>query len=150
MKDSAYVPNRQKAKYPTVLVLKCERMMMWLDQRLTWISSVSLDISARIFWANISAYFSRWPGLWSYQILLLIHGQGNDQNPLVQPRLILLASMAQLDARPTGVAGSTPPGRQHSFVEIDHDIFPTVTLSLPLIQKKAVVSFWRKNVYNIG
>ena len=29
--------------------------------------------------------------------------------------------MAQLDARPTDdqeVAGSTPPGRQHSFVEI--------------------------------
>ena len=31
------------------------------------------------------------------------------------------ASVAQLDARLTGnqkVAGSTPPGRQHSFVEI--------------------------------
>ena len=32
------------------------------------------------------------------------------------------ASMAQLDARPAGgqnFAGSTPPGRQHSFVEIE-------------------------------
>ena len=32
-----------------------------------------------------------------------------------------MQSVAQLDARPTGdqeVAGSTPPGRQHSFVEI--------------------------------
>ena len=46
--------------------------------------------------------------------------------------------MAQLDARPTGnqeVAGSTPPGRQHSFVEIDHEIFSTVILSLLLIQE---------------
>ena len=34
------------------------------------------------------------------------------------------------------VAGSTPPGgRQHSFVEIDHEIFFTVILSLPLIQE---------------
>ena len=49
------------------------------------------------------------------------------------------ASVAQLDARPTGdqeVAGSTPRrGRQHSFVEIDHEIFSTVILSLPLIQE---------------
>ena len=29
----------------------------------------------------------------------------------------------------------TPPGRQHSFVEIDHEIFPTVILSLQLIQE---------------
>ena len=46
--------------------------------------------------------------------------------------------MAQLDARPTGVqevAGSTPQGRQHSFVEIDHEIFSKVILSLPPIQE---------------
>ena len=39
--------------------------------------------------------------------------------------------------RPTGdqeVAGSTP-GRQHSFVEIDHEIFSMVILSLSLIQE---------------
>ena len=29
----------------------------------------------------------------------------------------------------------TPPGRQHSFVEIDHEIFSAVILSLPLIQE---------------
>ena len=43
------------------------------------------------------------------------------------------ASVAQLDARPTGdqeVAGSTPLGRQHSFMEIDREIFSTVMLSL--------------------
>ena len=49
------------------------------------------------------------------------------------------ASVAQLDAssdwRP-GVRGFNPRrGRQHSFVEIDHEIFSTVILSLPLIQE---------------
>ena len=50
----------------------------------------------------------------------------------------LPAPVAQLDARPTGdqvVAGSTPAGQQHSFVEIDHEIFSTFILSLPLIQE---------------
>ena len=41
--------------------------------------------------------------------------------------------------RPTGdqeVAGSTPRrGRQHSSVEIDHEIFSIVIFSLPLIQE---------------
>ena len=49
------------------------------------------------------------------------------------------ASVAQLDARLTGdqeIAGSTPPGLQHSFVEIAHEIFSTVILSLPLIQER--------------
>ena len=61
--------------------------------------------------------------------------------------------MAQFDARPTGdqeVAGSTPPSRQHSFVEIsivdylcDHkNIF--YGHSLPSADSgRAVVSFWR-------
>ena len=46
--------------------------------------------------------------------------------------------MAQLDTRPTGdreVAGSIPPDWQHSHMKIDHEIFSTVILSLPLIQK---------------
>ena len=33
------------------------------------------------------------------------------------------------------VAGSIPPGRQHSFVEIDNEILSMVILSLPLIQE---------------
>ena len=53
--------------------------------------------------------------------------------PLVMP-----ASVAQLDApsdwRPGG-RGFNPRGRQHSFVEIDREIFSTVILSLPLIQE---------------
>ena len=33
------------------------------------------------------------------------------------------------------VAGSTPAGRQHSFMEIDHEIFCMVIFSIPLIQE---------------
>ena len=51
---------------------------------------------------------------------------------------INLASVAQLDApsdwRP-GCGFNPRRGRQHSFVEIDHEIFSTVILSLPLIQE---------------
>ena len=47
------------------------------------------------------------------------------------------ASVAQLDApsdwRPGGCGFNPRRGRQHSFVEIDHEIFSTVILSLPLI-----------------
>ena len=48
------------------------------------------------------------------------------------------ASVAQLDARPTGdqeVSGSTPPDWQLFFIENDHKIFSTVILSFPLIQE---------------
>ena len=49
------------------------------------------------------------------------------------------ASVAQLDApsdwRPGGRGFNPRRGRQHSFVEIDHKIFSTVILSLPLIQE---------------
>ena len=82
--------------------------------------------------------------------------------------------MAQLDApsdwRPGGRGFNPRQGPQHSFMEIDHEIFSTVILSLPLIQegqfsvsdifyghslpsadsRRAVFSFWRKNVHNTG
>ena len=49
------------------------------------------------------------------------------------------ASVAQLDVlsdwRPGGRGFNPRRGRQHSFVEIDHEIFSTVILSLPLIQE---------------
>ena len=49
------------------------------------------------------------------------------------------ASVAQLDPlsdwRPGGRGFNLRRGRQHSFVEIDHEIFSTVILSLPLIKK---------------
>ena len=50
-----------------------------------------------------------------------------------------VASVAQLDApsdwRPGGRKLSPRRGRQHSFMEIDHEIYSTVILSLPLIQE---------------
>ena len=48
----------------------------------------------------------------------------------------LLASVAQLDVHSTGdheVGFPPPSGRQHYFVEIDHEIFSMAILSLPLI-----------------
>ena len=52
---------------------------------------------------------------------------------------LMLASVAQLDApsdwRPGGHGFNPRRGRQHSFVEIDHEIFSMVILSLPLIQE---------------
>ena len=70
-------------------------------------------------------------------------------SPLLEPYTILFqsmiykkngpASVAQLDApsdwRPGGRGFNPRRGRQHSFVEIDHEIFSTVILSLPLIQE---------------
>ena len=49
------------------------------------------------------------------------------------------ASVAQLnvlsDWKPGGRGVNPCRGRQYSFVEIDHEIFSTVILSLPLIQE---------------
>ena len=54
-----------------------------------------------------------------------------DNGPTYKP-----ASVAQLDARPTGDQWvRPPPGRQHSLVEIDHEIFSTVILFLLLIHE---------------
>ena len=57
-------------------------------------------------------------------------------NPLLKR---VWAPEAQLDApsdwRPGGRGFNPRQGRQHSFVEIDHAIFSTVILSLPLIQE---------------
>ena len=53
--------------------------------------------------------------------------------------LLMLASVAQLDApsdwRPGGRGFNPCRDRQHSFVDIDREIFSTVILSLPLIQE---------------
>ena len=54
-------------------------------------------------------------------------------------RCLRPTSVAQLDApsnwRPGGRGFNPCRGRQHSFVEIDREIFSTVILSLPLIQE---------------
>ena len=67
---------------------------------------------------------------------------------------MLPASVAQLDApsdwRPGGRGFNPRRGRQHSFVKIDHEIF-FYGHSLPSADsRRAVVSFWRKNVHNTG
>ena len=55
------------------------------------------------------------------------------------PTIVEPASVAQLDApsdwRPGSHGFNPRRGQQHSFVEIDHEIFSTVILSLPLIQE---------------
>ena len=50
--------------------------------------------------------------------------------------------------RPGGRGFNPRRGRQHSFVEIDHEIFSTAIPSAD--SRRAVVSFWRKNVHNTG
>ena len=62
-------------------------------------------------------------------------------------------SVAQLDApsdwRPGGRGFNPRRGRQHSFVEIDHEIFSSH--SLPSADsRRAVVGFWQKNMHNTG
>ena len=58
---------------------------------------------------------------------------------LIVKQYVKPASVAQLDApsdwRPGGRGFNPRRGQQHSFVEIDHEIFSTVILSLPLIQE---------------
>ena len=60
---------------------------------------------------------------------------------ILQPliRVCHSSRMAQLaapsDWRPGGRGFNPRRGRQHSFVEIDHEIFSTVILSLPLNQE---------------
>ena len=62
--------------------------------------------------------------------------------PSVHPTFslnLMPASVAQLDVpsdwRPGGRGFNPRRGRQHSFVEMDHEIFSTFILSLPLIQE---------------
>ena len=70
-------------------------------------------------------------------LMLLTQGQGQDLENSVM--FLQPASVAQLDTpsdwRPGGRGFNPRRGRQHSFVEIDHEIFSTVILSLPLIQE---------------
>ena len=85
---------------------------------------------------------------------MTIYGKKNTKNHLLQNqesfkaeswcissklKVYQPASVARLDAlsdwRSGGGWFNPRRGRQHSFVEIDHEIFSTVILSLPLIQE---------------
>ena len=77
--------------------------------------------------------FDLWTGYQKSQVEITVKSQ-------LRLRIINQpASVAQLDApsdwRPGGRGFNPRRGRQHSFVEIDHEIFSTVILSLPLIQE---------------
>ena len=67
--------------------------------------------------------------------------EGQIQRLQVESELgcITLAAVAKLDVlsdwRPGGHGFNPRRGQQHSFVEIDREIFSTVILSLPLIQE---------------
>ena len=64
------------------------------------------------------------------------------------------ASVAQLDApsdwRPGGRGFNPSRGRQHSSVEIDHENIFYGHSPPSADSRRAVVSFWRKNVHNSG
>ena len=86
------------------------------------------------------SYVSVHPSVVHQHFLASSLSQNQNQN---QNQNILLvtqpASVAQLDApsdwRPGGRGFNPRRGRQHSFVEIDHEMFSTVILSFPLIQE---------------
>ena len=63
----------------------------------------------------------------------------NTKTVTVVYTVLLPASVAQLDApsnwKPGGHGFNPRRGRQHSFVEIDHEMFSMVILSLQLIQE---------------
>ena len=67
---------------------------------------------------------------------LTLHSIGEVSNCCI---VSLKTSVAQLDApsdwRPGGRGFNPRRGRQHSFMEIDHEIFSTFILSLLLIQE---------------
>ena len=57
---------------------------------------------------------------------------------------------APSDWRPGGRRFNPRRGRQHSFVEIDHEIFSTVILSLPLIQEGQLSVSGKRMCNNTG
>ena len=65
----------------------------------TFLEVISVSIPKDIFWS----------GLWNYQILLLVNGQVNGQNPLVQPRLTCLKIDIFLSSQ-----------RKHNYVVVTH------------------------------
>ena len=67
-------------------------------------------------------------------------------------QISLLGVVARSDARPSGmrpVADSilTPGTYMYSWKENGHEKISTTIISLPLIQERAVVSYWQKNVH---
>ena len=82
---------------------------------------------------------SIWLVKYIYMYLLLVHLPVSNSvlNWSVDPLTAGLGGAVGCasDWRPGGRGFDPHRGRQHSFVEIDHEIFSTVILSLPLIQE---------------
>ena len=65
-------------------------------------------------------------------------------------KISLLDVVARPDARPSGmrpVADSILTSGTYSWKENGHEKISTTIISLPLIQERAVVSYWQKNVH---
>ena len=101
------------------IVLSCRSMLI----------SSSVCASVRVYSMNV-AFFLGYLPFWRTVLKCFRFSKYSWLSP---------ASMAQLDApsdwRPGGRGFNPRRGRQHSFVEIDHEIFSTVILSLPLIHE---------------
>ena len=70
------------------------------------------------------------------QTSLVLSATGNLELRMVSSAILEHTNGVEPATVDQEVADSTPPwGRQHSFVEIDREIFSTVILSLPLIQE---------------
>ena len=66
----------------------------------------------------------------------------SDQHPPDMRRVTGSVSAWYVDGH-----GFDPHVRQHSFVDIGHEIISTAILSLPLIQEGQLSANWRKNVH---
>ena len=111
-------------------------------------------VQIRIFqlWANCTPEFSKGVIVHLDRPAFFIAKKQSCLISLLQ--LYWPSSVAQLDApsdwRPGGRGFNPRRGWQHSFVEIDHEIFSTVILSLLLIQEGQLSVSVRKNVHNTG
>ena len=136
--------RRRKTKFPTVKPpIYLPKWQIWMQlspkclERVwyegVWILTVN-TVHAVWSWSFLSAY-----RIIVYCGLHLQRWFWSDSRSSIVINSSVLASVAQLDAssdwRPGGRGFNPRRGRQHSFVEIDHEIFSTVILSLPLIQE---------------
>ena len=64
---------RKRSRFTPICKMQCEPLTMLVN---------CVQVHLTTYWTRYMYH----TGLWYYQILLLVHGQVNGQNPLVQPR----------------------------------------------------------------
>ena len=125
MEALGYRKRNQDEKQQLVL-----RQEICLNMELSKSHSIGRWLEVSNYYHNYYKQSSRYITFFPTKTLFL------DRLFTIKPRP---ASVAQLDApsdwRPGGRGFNPRQGRQHSFVEIDQEIFSTVILSLPLIQE---------------